>query len=186
VLLSSKRRLTTGCSGRRSVAAEPERWALSPHRSDEQTFSGHDTSMTTLHPYEINYRNQMNVFQKDLWTHLELTPTLPIDTGHAVLTYLLELACQSQNELNLELGRKALVALPRRWLLAYIEEDAEPLIQLNDEWEYRRLLELYSMLGDMLVRKLALRGIDNSDIGIREACRDFLESRDVTSNRPNI
>ena len=132
--------------------------------------------MTTLHSYEINYRNQMDAFQKDLWAHLDLTPTLPTDTGHAVLTYLLELACQSQNVLNIELGRKALLALPRMWLLAHIEEDAEPLVQLNDEWEYRRLLEVYSKLDSTLTRKLAMRGIDNSDIGIREACKDFLDT----------
>ena len=142
--------------------------------------------MTTLHPYEIDYRNQMDTFQKDLWAHLDLIPTLPTDTGHAVLSYLLELACQAQNELNIRLGREALLALPQMWLLEHIEEDAEPLIQLNDDWEYRRLLELYSMLDNMLARKLALRSIDNPDIGIREARQDFLEPRDVTSNRHSI
>ena len=170
----------------RPSGSTADRWVLSPHRSYARTLSGYNTSMTTLHPYEINYRNQMDAFQKDLWAHLDLTPTLPTDTGHAILAYLLELACQAQNELNIELGRKALLALPRMWLLEHIEEDAEPLIQLNDEWEYRRLLELYSMLDNMLARKLALRGINNSDIGIREACQDFLEPRDVTSNRHSI
>jgi hypothetical protein len=117
----------------------------------------------------------MDTFQKDLWAHLELVPSLPVMTGRAVLAYLLELACQSQNALTIELGRKVLMALPRIWLLEHIEIAAEPLVQLNDEWEYRRLLELYSLLDTMLVRQLALRGINNPDTGIKEASRSFLE-----------
>jgi hypothetical protein len=60
-----------------------------------------------------------------------------------VLSYFLELACQAQNMLNIELGRASLVTLPRKWLLEKIEAAAKPLLDTNDEWEYRRLLEVY-------------------------------------------
>ena len=130
--------------------------------------------MASIHPYEERYRGRMDTFQKDLWAHLELIPFLQIVTGNAVLAYLLELSCQSQNAFNVELGRNALLALPRTWLLEHIEVAAEPLIQLNNNWEFRRLLELYSLLDTTLARQLALRGITDPDAEIREASEIFL------------
>jgi hypothetical protein len=105
-------------------------------------------------------------------------PTLNPSTGDAVLSYLLELACQAQNMRNIELGRTALLALPRAWLLDRIEAAAEPLLELGDEWEYRRLGEVYLGLDQELVRGLIARGRDSQDEGIKEAAEDFLQALD--------
>ena len=97
-----------------------------------------------LDPYTIAFRQQMTISHKDLWKHLELTPKLEPKIGDAVLRYVLELACQCQHIRNIELGRMALLELPREWVLQHIERVAEPLLQLNDEWEYRLALKMFT------------------------------------------
>jgi hypothetical protein len=118
----------------------------------------------------------MDTYQKDLWKHLERVSQLEPESGDAVLSYLLELACQSQHTGNIERGRKALLRLPRDWVLQHIERVAEPLLQLNDEWEYRRLLEVYEHLDKELVQKLVYRGLTSQNPEIRETAADYRES----------
>ncbi len=126
-----------------------------------------------MDPYEQRYRQQMDAFQPGLSLRLHLVPMLEPDVRDAVMRYLLELACQAQNTGNIMLGRAALLGLPRGWLLEHIETYAEPLLELEDEWEYRRLGELYEELDDELVRRLVRRGLVSSGEDIREAAQDF-------------
>jgi hypothetical protein len=128
--------------------------------------------MDILSSYDISYRQQMDTFEPGLWSRLERVLDLDPATRDAVLRYLLELACQAQNARNIVLGRAAILALPHDWLLANLEGYAEPLLQLEDEWEYRRLAELYEPLDDQLLRRLVVRGMASSDAGIREAAED--------------
>ncbi len=123
--------------------------------------------------YEERYRQQMDTFRAGLWSRLDLVPTLEPDLRDVVAHYLLELACQAQNIANISLGRRALLGLPRVWLLAHVEVYAEPLLQLEDEWEYRRLAEVYEHLDQGLLRRLIARGLDSRNGEIREAARDF-------------
>jgi hypothetical protein len=125
--------------------------------------------------YEDNYRIRMNKFKDQLWNQLEIIPDLSSDIQSNVLAYLLELACQAQHIANIQLGRNALWKLPREWLLAHIEIAAEPLLQLQEEWEFRRLLEVFWELDRELVRKYANQGLKSQNPDIREASEDFLE-----------
>lgn len=126
-------------------------------------------------PSGPRYKQQMNAFQEGLWQHLEAVPTLEPQTRDAVMRYLLELACQAQNINNIMLGRNALLSLPRDWLVQTIECYAEFLLELEDEWEYRRLLEVYEQLDDTLVHRLALRGLTSPDSEIQETAHELLE-----------
>lgn len=123
--------------------------------------------------YDTSYRQRMETFAADLAGNLKAVPTLAPATRDAVMRYLLELACQAQNAQNIRLGRAALLGLPRAWLLANIEHHADPLLQLQDEWEYRRLGELYAQLDDDLLGRLVTRGLASLDTDIRQAAHDF-------------
>lgn len=70
--------------------------------------------------------------------------------------------------------RDAILSLPRDWVLARIEEVAEPLLANGTYDEYRRLLELYALLDPTLTRRLAERAVQDPDPDIREAGEDFL------------
>ena len=126
------------------------------------------------HPLLEQFKEQMDAIEPGLWRHLERTPSLAPEQAEAVVDVLLTLACQCQNMLNLELGNAGLLALPRPWLLARIEADAAPLLELDDGWEYRRLLEVYERLDPALARRLAERGATSSNDEIREAADDWL------------
>lgn len=70
--------------------------------------------------------------------------------------------------------RDAILSLPRDWVLARIEEVAEPLLANGTYDEFRRLLELYALLDPVLTRRLAERAAQDPDPDIREAGGDFL------------
>lgn len=126
--------------------------------------------------YGTSYRRRMDTFRDGLWKRLDTVPTLDPQTRDAVLQYLLELACQSQNIANISLGRMALLTLPRHWVLGTIERTAEALLDLEDEWEYRRLLELYQLLDRTLVHHLVALGLTSPNRAVRETAQERAES----------
>ena len=93
----------------------------------------------------------------------------------ALLKGSLELACQAQRIDNIEAGRQGILSLSRPWVLKHIEQVAEPLVQLNEEWEYRRLLEVYMSLDPNLVQQLVERALKNENREIQEVGQDFLD-----------
>ena len=100
-------------------------------------------------------------------------PTLPAAQADEVLRSQLELACQAQNISNINFGRYCIQNIPREWILANIERLVAPLLATNKEWEYRRLLELYSTLDADLTISLAIRATEHEDLGVQEAGYDF-------------
>jgi hypothetical protein len=115
----------------------------------------------------------MDAFHPGLWERLELVPTLANSGGLDVVDYLLELACQPQNTMNIDLGRRALVGLPREWLLSCIEERAAARLSLNEEWEYRRYLEACCFIDTQLAERVAALGLGSDAADVREAAREF-------------
>jgi hypothetical protein len=93
---------------------------------------------------------------------------------HAVLDSLVRLSSVGHREITF--CREAILSMPRKWVVANIEESAEPLLQGGNHEEYRRLLELFIELDRELTRKLALRALQSKDADIREAGMDFIEA----------
>lgn len=118
---------------------------------------------------------QINSYEENLWENLDRVPSLAPEVGEAILRTFLEQACLCQNIGNISTGRYGIKALPEEWVLAHIDTLAEPLLQeATDDWEYRRLLEVYWGLDRSLVQKLASRGIDSPNADIREAAQECL------------
>lgn len=85
----------------------------------------------------------------------------------------LQLACTCQGLSRINQGRAAILALPRQWVLQEIERVAKESLDLNDEWEYRRLLELAESLDPALVQRLVAFGLASANIEVQEAADDF-------------
>jgi hypothetical protein len=83
------------------------------------------------------------------------------------------LACQPSYVPKITRGRAEVLAMPRAWVLAHIEQVAYENLNLTDEWEYRRLLELFQQLDIGLVQRLVVHGQKSPDADIREAAEDF-------------
>jgi hypothetical protein len=74
----------------------------------------------------------------------------------------------------IETVRSAILSLPQEWVLAHMEQVVEPLLRDGTYDEYRRLLELYTLLDRNLALELARRAAEHTDEGVREVGRDFL------------
>ena len=96
-----------------------------------------------MHPYEARYRKVLSGFAPGLDADLSLVLTLETEQAGRVVRYLLGLACEAQNIANINLGRAALKALPRPWVIERIRECEPELLSKDPEWEGRRLYELY-------------------------------------------
>ncbi|PZM65759.1 hypothetical protein DOE73_10030 [Paenibacillus dendritiformis] len=77
-----------------------------------------------------------------LMTVLKFFEKFPHKIGLSVLEILIEYACKSQNINSILLARDRIKKIPSKWLLEYLPEVAKHSICIEDEWEYRRLLEL--------------------------------------------
>lgn len=104
-----------------------------------------------------------------------------LDTGHATaaLRCALEYACQAQNVLNTELGRSAVVAMSREWVRSSIVLIARDTLDLRDEWELRRLLELLDVVDQRLQGHLAAEVLESGPESLRDAAADYLLESEI-------
>jgi hypothetical protein len=127
-----------------------------------------------ISPIDRRVKEWLNLIQSDLYLHLELIPTLPEDTALKVLHYFIECSCQAQNIRNITLGREAISEIPREWVLKHIEKVANEMLNFeDDDWEFRRLAELYSLLDRRLVQELVKKGLRSRNPEVVEAAQDF-------------
>jgi hypothetical protein len=101
-------------------------------------------------------------------TRLGMTATFPDELRAA-----LERACQAQNVSVITQGRREILAMQREAVVQSIESVAAGTLQLDDEWTFRRLLELYEQLDRGLLRRLIEVGLASSNGEVREAAEDF-------------
>jgi hypothetical protein len=127
----------------------------------------------TSNPYLENVIKTLNTYDEDLWNNLDRISQLPTGASRAVLAYFIELACQCQNEANITLGRQGIWSLPRAWVTENIQRVATEMLSLDDEWEYRRLLEVYEKLDSSLLKSLVDLGLGSRDEDIAEAAVEF-------------
>lgn len=98
-------------------------------------------------------------------------------TAVQVLRFFLEAACQSQRMEAIELGRRNLLSLPRSWVLGAIENAAKSTLDLTDEYEYRRLLEVTVLLGNReAVKRLIDLGRKSDDSDLNDTAKEFEDS----------
>jgi hypothetical protein len=122
--------------------------------------------------YDNRVRHRLESLRRGLAQDPSLAQELASDDADALICYLLELACQAQNERNIVLGRELLVELPREWLLTRIAKLAEAHLPLDNPWEFRRLLEMYQSLDSNLRQRMAESRRNDSDPEIREVAED--------------
>ncbi|MEL6104984.1 MAG: hypothetical protein AAFU85_03055 [Planctomycetota bacterium] len=118
----------------------------------------------------------MEAFHAGIHRHPELIVELPNETANAVLAFLLGLACEAQHFANIDYGRRAILSIPRNWMLTRIHDVAQRELNLSDPWECRRLLELYSQLDGTLLHSFARTCSQSTNAEIIEAGSDFLSA----------
>jgi hypothetical protein len=104
---------------------------------------------------------------------LDRIDELPDSAGKAIVNTLLRQACESQHIGNITSARRALLMLPRAWLSSVLQGAIAETIDLADEWEYRRLVELLKELNAELFESYIEYGIAVGSGAIFEAASDI-------------
>jgi hypothetical protein len=123
--------------------------------------------------YSQCYIEKMNSFYPNLWEHFDILPSFSEEKGNNIISYLLEIGCQATHIGNIRLGRESILSLPRDWVVERINDIAHQTLNLNDEWEFRRLLEIYELLDKNLFVSMCQFGKQCENLEIREAANDF-------------
>ncbi len=97
----------------------------------------------------------------------------PYDISRGVLRILIESACLGQNYAPIELARKKISEIDVEWLKENVLEVAKSCIDFEDEWEYRRLMELIIEVIPELKNELFVIGQNSENEEVKEAVEDY-------------
>ncbi len=103
---------------------------------------------------------------------------LPESIGVKILSVIISYACQPQNIGLILIARKIFKKIQPEWVNNYIDKAIEMRLNLQEEWEYRRLMELLSASIPELPGKLEkyiTLGLASSNVEVKEAAEDFKE-----------
>ncbi len=136
--------------------------------------------------YEEVIRDKINqTAGKDIYFNVPAIMELSETTSDKIISELLGNACSATHIMWISTGRKCLTAFPTNWIVPKIKKLVFSSIDINDYWDYRRLLELSEMISeDLLIWALSL-GEDSDDYDIAEAHDDFMQ-RLFPDNSENI
>ena len=118
-----------------------------------------------------SFRNKLDAFSPGLASDIGSLLALGEETIQRVLCFLVESACMSQGTEAISLGCEKLQALPR--LLGRIEAVAADIINFDDDYEYRRLVELAALLDKSFTRRLIERGLKSQNADVRDVAAEF-------------
>lgn len=130
-------------------------------------------NLNRLGGYDRRVIEYLDEIQPEIWKNLAIVPSLPGAVARDVLVYFVKLACTPQNTRPIMIGREAIVEMPKGWVLQHIEGIASDHINLEDDWEFRRLCELYALLDRNLLNRLVAAGLKSSAPGVVGAAVDF-------------
>lgn len=140
-------------------------------------FESEITYIQTRQEFLKHSTNRVELIEKALHnpaergTALRLIEYCTIEECQILFDDLVNLA--SVYHSDIELVRKVILSLPKTWLLANIENSAEPLLKDGTDEEYRRLLELYIHIDEELTQKLVNQALNHPDPDIQEVGSDF-------------
>jgi len=124
-------------------------------------------------PFLNDMCRKLNLLHPGASDRLDRIDELPDPVGRSIVNTLLEAACQSQHVGNIMSARKAMLAIPPLWLSGVLCDAIEEVVDLNDEWEYRRLIELLKELKSELLKNYLDYGMDSGNGVIHEAATDL-------------
>ncbi|MGG4460866.1 hypothetical protein ABEX29_21450 [Brevibacillus porteri] len=124
-------------------------------------------------PYELRMRADINQIYAGAYDDINTITTVPLETGVKVLTVLLESACHGQNIGPIVLARGLLKNISSEWLYQHLPVIVRECIDLDDEWEYRRLLEVVQEIVPLLLKEYVLLGLHSKNEEVREAAEDY-------------
>lgn len=127
-----------------------------------------------ISPHAKRLKEKLNSIYPNTYERICGISAFPLSAGRSILVTLLGLACQSQHIGMIILARQTIAKIPSEWLIRQLPETISDSLSLEDEWEYRRLLELLREVSPQLLKRYIEQGLKSNDGDIREAAEDFL------------
>ncbi len=124
-------------------------------------------------PYDQRARDEFEAIAVGLSESFRSVSMLPDPDAERAVQSALRCACCATHARPIVLGREYLAEAERPWLVSRIERIAASSVDMNDDWDFRRLLELYRMLDAGLLARLVEVGLRSSNPGIVEAAQAF-------------
>ena len=130
---------------------------------------------STKSHFHVQIENQLDRIVPEISSNLGTIPMLQKDKGQAVVSVLVGYACQGQNEAPIMTARNLIKQIPADWLEKDLSLAISNCLRLDDESEYRRLLELLKELSPTLLRLYVDTGRKSGNAEVREAALDFVD-----------
>jgi len=129
-----------------------------------------------MHNYELRIMTKINeIAGEPVYFDVDKIMNSSEQIYTQIISLLLSYACQSQNIAPIMLGRKLFPQFPCDWISARIKEVCLSALDINDDWDYRRLLELAGNISDELLQWVIGLAPMSSNAEVTEAADDFRE-----------
>ncbi len=96
------------------------------------------------------------------------------DMAERVLEELIGAACLAQNTTIINIGRKMINEIDKQWLKEHFIASSEKVVDYDDEWDYRRLVELTVLVIPSLKQEILNKGYNSENEEIREVIEDYI------------
>ena len=128
--------------------------------------------MTMAQTHDESLRESLDAVQSGLGRRLGHFEQLPHDAAVRALGVLLRFGCQSQHIGNVIAARNVALEVSPHGIEEHLSAAVESL-SLDDEWEYRRLLELLRLACPQKLKEYLGFGRVSKNEGIAEIAMDF-------------
>lgn len=99
----------------------------------------------------------------------------PDEIASGIVAELIRWACEPTNIMPITIARERLCQFPREWAAQRIRQTAVQAINIADDWEYRRLLEVCELISRELLAWALTLSEGSEDPDVLEATEDFRE-----------
>lgn len=126
--------------------------------------------------HEDRLREKIETISNGAWQNLHQLEGYGDAPALQIVSTILQYACQGQHVGGIIAGRNAFSRLSAGWLDAHLSDAVDATLNLHDEWEYRRLLELLAQSYPPELSRYVEQGKRSSNAEVVEAAFDFASS----------
>ncbi|MDD6278833.1 MAG: hypothetical protein PUA81_03460 [Oscillospiraceae bacterium] len=129
-----------------------------------------------MHAYEKAIADSLNsIANKEIYFSTSEIMALSEEIASEVVGELISWACQPTNVMPITIARNCLKQFPVEWVSPKIKQTVFRFVDITDDWDYRRLLELCELLSLDLLKWAIELNDKSTNPDIAEAVDDFNE-----------
>ena len=127
-----------------------------------------------MNTYEKWIADSINkIANKEIFFNTDMIMRDSEEISANIVAELIGWACKPQNESSIRIARDCLKQFPIEWVSLRIKQTTIKSIDITDEWEYRRLLELCELISTDLLKWAIILGEKSTNPDIVEAVDDY-------------